>query len=235
MLIKELLSIFRGDTPLKELATEFTKMFGLAQQNARQAGHVFFDDALTPESRTQICDQDIEINQGERKVRKILVAHLALKGNQIDAPYALLMMNVVKDVERLGDYAKNLLQIRDLYEGPLPDDNRVAELRDIRSQVDQIFENAFEIFNESHSKRALKRVQQCRDLCQRCDVLVTKVSQSDYDAKTTTAMILSTRYYKRFAGHLANILSSVVMPLHKVDFFDEDSVVGKPPGAGGAS
>ena len=33
--------------------------------------------------------------------------------------------------------------------------------------------------------------------------------------------MLLTRFYKRVGAHLVNILSSVVMPLHKVDFFDE--------------
>ena len=40
-------------------------------------------------------------------------------------------------------------------------------------------------------------------------------------------MVLATRYYKRFAGHVLNILSSVVMPLHKLDYYDEDEIPEK--------
>jgi hypothetical protein len=39
----------------------------------------------------------------------------------------------------------------------------------------------------------------------------------------TTALVLALRYYKRIGGHPLNVLSSMVMPLHKVDFFDEDA------------
>ena len=40
----------------------------------------------------------------------------------------------------------------------------------------------------------------------------------------TAAQVLGTRYYKRIGGHVLNILSSVVMPLHKIDYYDEDSI-----------
>ena len=35
------------------------------------------------------------------------------------------------------------------------------------------------------------------------------------------AVTLGTRFYKRIGAHLLNILSGVVMPLHKLDYYDE--------------
>ena len=52
-------------------------------------------------------------------------------------------------------------------------------------------------------------------------------AKADYPAPTAVSLALGARYYKRFEGHLLNILSSVVMPLHKLDFFDEDEVPKK--------
>ena len=40
--------------------------------------------------------------------------------------------------------------------------------------------------------------------------------------------MLATRYYKRIGGHVLNILSSVVMPLHKVDYYDEEELPETP-------
>ena len=45
------------------------------------------------------------------------------------------------------------------------------------------------------------------------------------DAATTAALILGARYYKRTNGHLLNVYSGVVMPLDKVDYFDDSSAV----------
>jgi hypothetical protein len=38
--------------------------------------------------------------------------------------------------------------------------------------------------------------------------------------------VLLTRFYKRIAAHLSNVLSVVVMPLHKIDYFDERELEG---------
>ncbi len=59
-------------------------------------------------------------------------------------------------------------------------------------------------------------------MARRCDRLVKAVGRSNYDAATTTAFILGARYYKRIGGHVLNVLSSVVMPLDKVDYYDEN-------------
>ncbi len=67
-------------------------------------------------------------------------------------------------------------------------------------------------------------MQQSRDVAHRCDALVTRIGRSSYAAGQTTALVLGTRFYKRIGGHVLNVLSSVVMPLHKVDFFDEDEL-----------
>jgi hypothetical protein len=62
-------------------------------------------------------------------------------------------------------------------------------------------------------------------MAQRADTLITRVARSDYDAATTTAVVLGARYYKRIGGHVLNVLSSVVMPLHKLDYYDEDNSI----------
>jgi hypothetical protein len=41
-------------------------------------------------------------------------------------------------------------------------------------------------------------------------------------------VVMGTRFYKRIAAHVLNILSSVVMPLHKLDYYDEDLLPESP-------
>ena len=42
-----------------------------------------------------------------------------------------------------------------------------------------------------------------------------------YGARDAAAVVMGTRFYKRIAAHVLNVLSSVVMPLHKLDYYDE--------------
>ncbi len=166
----------------------------------------------------------VRVNQLERSIRKNVVAHLTLPGNTADVPYCLLLMSLVKDVERIGDYAKNLAELVDIRPEPVPDDEILHELQEIRRGVEDAFQSTWEIFASSDEERAMQYIRQGRDLAHRCETLILRIARASYDASTTAVLVLCTRYYKRIGGHAINVLSSVVMPLHKVDYYDEDEI-----------
>jgi phosphate uptake regulator len=225
-MLRELLTILRSDNPLGRMGEKFARMLELAREMTVSAGEIFFNSKTAPEDRSHIYEQDVKVNKLERSIRKQVVAHLSLPGNRPDVPYCLLLMSLVKDIERIGDYAKNLSEIVDIHPGPLPDDELVKELGEIRRGVDEAFQSAAEIFATSDSERALEFIRQGRDIAHRCDSLIRRVARASYDAGTTSAVVLGARYYKRIGGHVLNLLSSVVMPLHKIDYYDEDEIPG---------
>lgn len=223
-MLRRLISVFRSSDPLREMGENFAEMLGIAQELSLRAGKILFEGKESPDERTWIYDQDVRVNQLERQIRKQVIAHLSLSGQTLDLPYCLLLISLVKDVERIGDYAKNLTEIADFYTGPLPDDELVAELNQIRNGVDSTFAGLAQLLDRSDQEAALVLIQQGKDLVRRCDSLLTRTAQSSYNASATVAVVLGTRYYKRIAGHVLNILSSVAMPLHKVDYYDDVSL-----------
>ena len=220
-MFRELISIFKADNPLGRMGENFAKMLGLTQAQTVRAGKMFFGKPPSPEERTAIYKEDIKVNKLERKIRKQVIAHLSVAGNSADVPYSLLLMSLVKDVERIGDYSKNLAEVLDVSGAVLPDDETVAELREIRQGVESTFEAVAEVFAKSDEEGAVELIRQGRDTNHRCDALINRIAKSDYDAATTVAVTLATRFYKRIGSHLLNILSGVVMPLHKLDYYDE--------------
>jgi phosphate uptake regulator len=233
-MLGELLAIFRSENPLSVMGEEFARMLKLTLEMSLCAGKIFFENENNPEDRTRIYEQDVQVNQLERSIRKKVVAHLSLAGNTPDVPYCLLLMSLVKDVERIGDYGKNLAELVDIRAEPVPEDEIVDELQEIRRGVEEAFQSTWEIFASSDTERAMQYIWQGRDLAHRCDTLILRIAAADYDASTTTVLALCTRYYKRIGGHALNILSSVVMPLHKIDYYDEDEIPvkrGKTPPA----
>ncbi len=220
-MFRELISIFRADNPLGRMGDNFAKMLSLTRDQTIRAGEIFFSKPPSPEERTQIYKQDVKVNKLERKIRKQVIAHLSIAGNSADVPYSLLLMSLVKDVERIGDYAKNLAETLDVSGAILPDDDTVAELREIRNGIEGTFEAVAEVFAQSDEEEAVALIRQGRDMSHRCDALIDRIAKSDYDAATTVAVTLGTRFYKRIGAHLLNILSGVVMPLHKLDYYDE--------------
>jgi hypothetical protein len=99
----------------------------------------------------------------------------------------------------------------------------VAELQEIRSSVEEAFAVTAEVFHEAQQERAMSLIHHGQNVGRRCDGLVEVIAQSSYDAATSAALVLGTRYYKRINAHIVNVLTSVVMPLHKLDYFDEDA------------
>jgi phosphate uptake regulator len=226
-MLRELLTIFRSENPLGPMGENFARMLKLTFEMTTSAGDIFFGDKHTADDRTRIYEQDVQVNQLERTIRKQVVAHLSLPGNTPDVPYCLLLMSLVKDVERIGDYAKNLSELVDIRSDPLPDDEIVHELKAMRKGVEPAFQSASEIFASSDTERAIQFIRQGRDLAHRADSLLQRTAYANNDSSTTTVLILAARYYKRIGGHVLNILSSVVMPLHKVDYYDENEISSK--------
>lgn len=227
-MLRTLINLFRSDDPLAIIGQDFQRMLRVTNEMTLTAGNILFG-SVSPQSRTALYQTDVEVNRLQRSVRKRLVTHLSLPGNEVDVPHCLALMSLVKDVERLGDYAKNLAEIPEIHPEPLPDDPLVQELREIRSGIERSYTEALDVVANYDHDRAVALIEQGRSYTKRCEALVHRTAHSDYDAGTTTAVVLSARFYKRIAGHVLNVLSAVVMPLHKLDYYDENAVTLTPP------
>jgi phosphate uptake regulator len=223
-MLRELISIIRSTDPLRAMHRNFMQMTQIASDMTLTAGNTYFGERDPPVERDHIYQMDVKVNQLERAVRKQVVTHLSFPGNRFDVPYCLLLMSLVKDVERIGDYAKNLSEVVDFCPLPLPEDDIKQELLAIRQDVEEVFQSMNEVLDTSDTKRALEFVRQGRDTSRRCKLLVQRIATGTCQASVTTAQVLGCRYYKRIGGHALNVLSSVIMPLHKVDYYDEKEI-----------
>lgn len=220
-MLRELISFFHRAEPLREMEASFAEMLQKAHDLTITAGDMYFGEAGSPEQRTKVYEADIDINKLQRRIRRQVIAHLSVSGNAGSLPYCLLLISLVKDVERIGDYAKNLVEVADFRDSKPGEDDLVAELRAIRGGVEEAFRKTLTIFGTSNQEEALGVIRSGRDLNHRCDTLVTRIAHSDYTANQTATVLLGVRYYKRIGSHVLNVLSSVVMPLHKLDYYDE--------------
>ncbi len=221
--LRQLLNVFRAESALEAATEDFSRMLELALSMVVRASDDFFGPGLAPPERTRFFEQDVQVNQYERQIRKLVVAHLS-GGRPADVPYGLLLMSLVKDVERLGDYAKNLVEVPELRRQDFPDDESYQELVEIKRSVVQLANEVGPVYSRGDHERARQLTLEGRSIAKRCDQLVARVARGDYPANIAIALTLGARFFKRVEGHLLNVLSSVIMPLHKLDYFDEESV-----------
>lgn len=223
-MFRELLSLFRASDAIANMGRDFTEMLGFAHELTVRAGKMFFGENAGERAPEEISKRDIAINKLERSIRKQVIAHLTLSTDNRDVSYCLLLMSIVKDVERIGDYAKNLAEVHAEGGADIPHDEHGDELRELRRIIESMFAEVSRVFTSSDSKTATALITQGRAVNRRCDALIASIARSDHDAATTTSLVLGARYYKRIGSHLLNVLSGVVMPLHKLDYYDEDAL-----------
>ena len=163
---------------------------------------------------------DKKINDLEKDIRSKVVKHLSLQPS-VDVSACLLLMSVVKDAERLGDYCKNLFEVIQLLDKPI-DKNKYSQLfNSIDVEILELFNQTKKAFIESDENMAALSWNYERKIVKRCDKIIEKLSKSNLSVNEAVCFTLIARYFKRLAAHLANIATSVILPINELDYFDE--------------
>ena len=163
---------------------------------------------------------DKGVNKAERAVRRELVVHVSVRGTSADIPLVLASMSVVKDAERIGDYSKNIWDIANsgINLSGAEDINVLMRYRDRLSKL--IGETA-RVFGEKDTEAAHAMLQNGDDLQDEFDDLIDEQLLTDKPAREAVPRALLYRYFKRITAHLMNILTSLVMPIDRLDYYDE--------------
>jgi len=108
-MFKNLLHFWKGKDFLSQVLEEFKSMLDDAQIMFDSVCRKLIDNKKEPGLKDKVYSIDKRVNDLQRDIRKRVIEHLSLQPS-VDVPTCLLLMSVVKDAERLGDYAKNLYE-----------------------------------------------------------------------------------------------------------------------------
>jgi phosphate uptake regulator len=221
-MFKELIDALRQRPLLGQMWSEMEEMLRAAVEMYRPIADVLSGrEEMTQAIHDRVYETDKRINHLQRKVRKQLVEHLAMAPGS-DVPISLVLMSITKDAERLGDYSKNLLEVAEAMKQPLgrgPHGDKISKL--LKDIGDLIAPTAAATV-DSDKQAAEEAVGRGRELACRCDAVIDDLMSDELATRDAVLLTLTARYLKRTALHLTNIASSVVMPLHRLDYFDEE-------------
>jgi phosphate uptake regulator len=163
---------------------------------------------------------DHRVNAAERDIRRELVVHASVQG-AIDTPAILIYMSIVKDIERIGDYAKNIFDLAsdgaDLSTGKY-----TGEITSLASEIPDFLQGAARAFSERDAETSKALLHRGDALLDRFDDRVSALVREEHPDHQAVAVALAHRYLKRIVAHGMNVLSAVVMPVDRLDYFDED-------------
>ena len=215
---KELFQVLSDNNPVEPMTQELMQMLEITKEMSSLVHEHVFDQDFGVDQRAAIYKLDIKVNKLERSIRKRVITHLSVSHDHVS--YCLLLMSLIKDAERVGDYLKNISEVPELGGAEIPEGPLKSELKEIIALAVEMLKTTPDILANEDTDRATDLLQLGRNTGKRCDVLLVELAKSDLTAAQTTSMVLLTRFHKRLGAHLLNILSSVVMPLHKIDFYD---------------
>jgi phosphate uptake regulator len=219
-MFRELLEAWRSKDVLSQMYDEFGQMLEDTEWMFRGVSDVLLKGKPGSELGEELYARDIRVNKTERKIRKQIVEHLSIcPGTHVSA--CLVLMSVVKDAERIGDYCKNLFEIEGMSRGKLSGDGYVTSFGELFADIAGTFEKTRSAFREGDSDLGHEIIEHELDIGQRCEDLVKRLADDALECRKAVSFTLTARFLKRVSAHLGNIASSVVMPIHKIDYFDE--------------
>ena len=196
------------------------------QRMINDARHTFdlAMNALTGGPVATVADEvrrtDRQINTTEMEIRRELVVHASVHGG-VDTPEVLVFMHMVKDLERIGDYNKNIFDLAD--EGvslaEAPDLGRLLGYRDELSSRIALMGELLTTRDEDGARAYITRGDELR---REFDDRINELVHSTEMAVVAVPRALLYRFLKRVTAHSLNVVSAVVMPVDRLDYFDED-------------
>jgi phosphate transport system protein len=219
-MFKNLLGFWKGKDFLTQVLSDFNGMLTDTHTMFIAAYGNLFSNIEEPGLKDELYAIDRRVNKLQKEIRKRVVEHISLQPS-VDTGVCLILMSVVKDAERLGDFSKNLFEIRQMLESPINRETYKGLFGNLDDDISSLFEKTKKAFIESDEEQATSTWEDQRKIKTRCNEILDTLLKSDLPVNEAVCFSLMTRYYKRIASHLTNIATSVVVPLEKLDYFDK--------------
>lgn len=204
---------------LDEIMQYFEQMLEDGRHTFDAASNSLFGGTDPATIKEDLWATDKRINANERRIRRRLMTHSAVHG-RTEFPVCLALMSIVKDAERIGDFSKNLFDLANLGVGIDADSkNDLIKMKDTISRLLAKSRNIYETQDEDGARIF---IAECEAIGKHCDVKMDAMCMREEGDGKLAATALAYRYLKRISAHSMNIITSVVMPLDHLDYFDED-------------
>jgi phosphate transport system protein len=198
-------------TTLKMLESD-NEMFLASMDSLR-----LHNDAKLP---FDIYKKDKQINKYEREVRRNVLTHLTIAGMPNIVP-GLVLVSIVIDVERIGDYTKNIVELAVAHPRRLTGGIFEKDLVEIENVVKARFGEIIGVIAKMDAIVAKEVMLSHKNISSKVDKIHLEIiGEKDKSLRPGEAVTLALyfRYLKRIASHLTNIASSIVNPFPRIGF-----------------
>ncbi len=212
-MFKDLLNVFHRGGLLKLALEDTFKMMELSREIFTKSVKFFSEKGDVK----KIYDMDRQINELQIVVRRRVLEHLAINPS-IDVTASLILITIVIDIERIGDYAKNIIEMADMYPHKLT--NKLFDyIWKEEKTITALFPRTIKAFKAANADDAVEIMKKLTTVSKNMDGFILElVNIPDITLKDGIIAALLGRYIKRVAAHMKNIVSSVVNPFDRIGY-----------------
>ena len=170
--------------------------------------------------REDLYNTDNAINELHKEVRREMIIHSAVNSRNLDIPLLLSYMTMSKDIERIGDYCKNLFEIAETGNSFAKGDDldTYMELKNDIGKLIVYLQSCLNLDDESKVQDLITLGSSLNnDLDEKITALLEDKEKIQYPVATT----LFYRYLKRIVSHIVNAATAIIMPTDQIDYLDE--------------
>jgi phosphate transport system protein len=205
-----------GSAGLERMRAEFGQMLDAGRHVFDTAANALLGGTELAVIRQDLFETDQRINRAEQQIRREIVVHATVHG-VAEFPPCLVLMSIVKDAERVGDYAKNIFDLAELSPHP-PTGEHKDRLVKLKDRISRVMASCREIFDSHARGQAADLIREAQEIEDFCDDQVRQLIRGEESVDLAAAYVLAYRYFKRVVSHTCNVASSVVEPIDKLDF-----------------
>lgn len=220
-------SLFRDTDQLENVEQQLIEMLGSCRDTFRLATVALFGEDDVLEAGAQLDATDKDLNRMERAIRRELIVHGTVRGTETDIGLMLAYMSIAKDIERIGDYCKNIWNLAQVGV-TFAESVDLDQLSRHRDRTASLIDQAVDAFADQDANVVHAIIPAIREDLTDFDNLVNYFVESDLPGQFAAPRALYYRYLKRICAHLSNTLSSVVMPVDRLDFYKASKAVVEP-------
>ena len=214
------LSFFKkNDSGLELISHRTIKMLADARHSFDLASAAVLSGADYDSEAEDIRVTDDHINKTEQDLRGDLVTHIAVHGGS-DIGVVLSYTLLIKKIERIGDQAKNILDLAEEGVSFVGEDD-VAELIEVRRAISAMFAEAADLMAENTSEQAQDFYDRATELRRSIEGKIRDFMHSDQPGVYAVPRAVLYRYWKRIVSNLAGVVTGVAEPLQNLGYLDD--------------
>ena len=219
-MLKEFFSLLKSDSLFEQAMNECHEMLEIVREMFNSSTNSL-RSPKAEEHPLNIYEMDKKINHFERDVRRKIMTHLTVNPQQ-DLSSGLVLVSVVIDIERMGDYTKNIYDLAVKYPEKLSTGKYEDAISKMEDDVKNYLNKTIDAFKNQDIELGRKLMEEYKtDISSVSNEIVNEVvasKDSELSAGQASALCLYLRYLKRISAHSRNLISSIVNPFERIGY-----------------